>query len=160
VADTELEDLDALMVQAGADIRLHPILSNEEVLKARANARKKLDAERHAAAMRAVEEQELERLRVEEGMTTGVEADDAIVSFTVDLPTYADRITLSGRPYYHGRRYDVPLHVARTLADEQFKAWRHDEQMEGKSIHQKFTKKHNTMINARSGSIVGVPAMN
>lgn len=144
--------------EAVEEERLHPILSNADVLKAREKARTRVDADRHAAAMKAIEDTEVERLRVEEGLTTGITDEDRIVSFTVDLPAYAANILINRRPYWHGHSYDVPIHLARTLADEQFKAWRHDDQIDGKSITQMYAQKRNTMINARSGAVSNAPA--
>lgn len=155
----DLDDLMGLDEGGGeaAKERLHPILSDKDFLAAQAKARQWLDADRRAAAMAAVETQELERLRVEEGLTTGIDNEDVIVGFTVDLPLYAPSIVLNRRPYWHGRHYDVPLHVARTLSDEQWKAWRHDDQIDGKSIAQRLMQKRNTMINGRTGSVERAP---
>ena len=139
--------------------RLHAILSNEEVLQARANARKTLDAERRAAAMEDLEKRETERLRLEEGLTTGIGLMDEIVEFTVDLPRYTDKISVNfgTQPYHHGRTYKVARHIANSLAEAQWRAWRHDEQVDGKSLQQMLEQRRNTMINARTGAIANAP---
>lgn len=141
--------------------RLHPILSNAEVRAAQARAKDNVLAERKAAAMEDIERRETERLRIEEGLTTGSEQKDEIVNFTVDLPLYADKLLINGplgKAYWHGHTYAVPRHIADTLAEMTFRAWRHEDQTEGRSIAQAYQRKRDTAINARSGAVSRAPA--
>lgn len=141
--------------------RLHPILSNTEVRAAQAKARSKIDAERKAAAAADIEERETERLRLEEGLTTGISERDEIVNVTIDLPLYSDKILVNGPRgvvYWHGHTYPVPRHVADSLNENMSRAWRHDDQTEGKSLTQSYQRKRNTAINARSGATTNAPA--
>lgn len=147
-------------IEAAGEERLHPILSNEDVLKARANALKHVQADRRRAAMEAVEKEETERLKMEDGLTTGTSYLDEIVDFTVDLPPFADKIMVNGPlgfQYAHGKTYPVPRHVANSLAETLDRARHHEDQTEGKSITQSYQRKRDTAINARTGAIERAP---
>lgn len=135
----------------------HPILSAEDVAKARAKAKEKLQAERRAAAMRDVEAQETERLRREEGLTTGISSEDELVWLTIDLPDWSPSINVNGMPYWHGHPYRVPRHVQRTLLEQMQNAWRAHDQTEGKSTAQMFQSRRNSVINGRTGVIDNAP---
>jgi hypothetical protein len=141
--------------------RLHPILSNAEVRAAQERAKTNVLAERKLAAMEDIEKRETERLRIEEGLTTGIADKDEIVNFTVDLPLYADKILVNGplgKAYWHSITYPVPRHIANSLAEQQFRAWRHEDQTEGRSIAQAYQRKRDTAINARTGVVSKAPA--
>lgn len=112
---------------------LHPILTNKEFKTAQANAIKKIEADRKKAAMEAVEKAEAERLKVEEGLTTGIDAKDEMVTILVDLAEFCDRVTINGRPYWHGHSYTVPRHVGDTLRDIMQRTWLHEHEVSGKS---------------------------
>ena len=144
------------------EVRLHPILSNEDVRAAQAKALKKVEDERRTAAMKAVEDLETERLRVEEGLTTGVREMDELVSVTIDLAPYAPSIVINngtgGNVYWQGRTYTVPRHVADSLAEMMSRSWKHEDQVDGKSIAQAYGRKRETVINARTGAVSNAPA--
>lgn len=114
--------------------RLHPILSDEEVLAARAKARDKIDAERKKAAAKAVEDEETQRLRVQEGLTTGIGLKDEIVGITIDLPEYADKIVINSVPYHHRHTYQVPRHMADSIRETMDRAWKHEDEVKGNSL--------------------------
>lgn len=144
--------------------RLDPsgLLSDEEVLEARASAKERVMRERRAAAMLAFEAQETERLRREEGLTTGIAQKDEIVNFTVDLAPYCDKISIGGplgAHYYNGKTYTVPRHVADTLAEIQFRTWRHEDQTEGKDLLQTYKRKFGTSINGVTGASSNSPRL-
>jgi hypothetical protein len=157
--------LEALMGDAPApkpgrkpkeEARLHPTLSNKDVLEAQARARSRVESDRHKAAMKAVEEEEIQRLRVEEGLTTGIGVQDEIVAVSIDLPPFAACISINGpmgKHYYHGVTYDVPRHVADTLADTMNRMRLHEDQIEGRSLSQHYSRKYDTAINARTGAV-------
>ncbi len=127
------EDID-LGLDDEEPVRLHPILSNEEVLAAKASARSKVQAERRKAAMAAVEEEETRRLRREEGLTTGVGAKDDIVNITIDLPPFAPDLKVNfDQIFTHGVTYPVPRHQADTLAEMMSRAWLHEDEVKGRS---------------------------
>lgn len=138
--------------------RLHPILSNVEVLQARANAKSKIIKEQKAAAMKDVEARETRRLRMEEGLTIGVTTADEMVTITIDLPIFAPYINLdmtNGMQYWHGQTYTVPRHKADTLRETMSRLWKLDDEVEGRSLSQHYGLKRNPSINAVTGEVTG-----
>lgn len=157
------DDFDEL-AGGGEEERLHPILSNEEFLAAKEKARKRIEAERKTAAMKAVEAQEVERLKLEDGFTSGSSDLDEIVDVTIDVPPWcaisgaATGIVVNRQPYHHGHTYAVPRHVAHSLRENMFNAWKVDAQVDGKGMIEQYARKRNTVINARSGAINNAPS--
>lgn len=155
------EDLETLKAEAAPEARLHPILSDEDFRAAQAKAKSAIEKERRTAAMASVVEQETQRLRVEEGLTTGIDEMDEIVNVTIDLPPYTDHLQINGvlgMSYWHGKTYDVPRHVANSINEQMHRCWRHEDQTEGRDIRQQYGRKRETSINARSGAIHNAPA--
>lgn len=134
------------------EVRLHNVLSNEDFLLAQANARKKIDKERRIAAMKAVAAEEEKRLRREEGLTTGIPGMDDEVHILMDLPEWTPYISLNGFPFWHGRGYDVPRHVYDTLMDQMFRAQRHDDQIDGKSMRETMARANRRSPNVIDGN--------
>lgn len=132
----EFPDLEAL--EAAEEAPLHAFLSNDDVLAAKAKARTKLEAERRTKAMKRIEEEEMERLRLEEGLTTGDQVKDELISITMDLAQHSDKVTINGRPYWHGFTYDVPRHVADTLRESMSRGWQHQDEIDGKNRAQQY----------------------
>jgi len=151
-------DFLGLTGEDGAEVRLHPILSNAQVLEARAKARSKIEKERVATAMKSVEDEETRRLRREEGLTarTGVSHADEIVSITMDLAPYQPYLNLGdiidGQRYWHGYTYQVPRHVADTLRELMARGWAHQHETEGKDLLQHYQNARDTVISAVSGT--------
>lgn len=134
----------------------HPLLSAEDIDSVRAKVRKDLEKERRLNALEAFENQERERLRREEGLTSGVGEEDRLVWCTIDLPEWSPSVTVNGHPYWHGSTQKVPLHVHRTLMEQMQNAWRAHDQTEGKSIAQMLRPRH-TVINGATGSVSNSP---
>ena len=151
-------DLDELL--NGADERLHPILTNEQFRKAQERARESVLAEKIAAAAKDVEEREKVRLKMEEGLTTGIGHQDEIVEIAIDLPPYATHILINGpmgKAYWHGQTATVPRHVADTLNEIMHNMWRHEDQTEGRSIMQMYGRRRDTRLNAKTGALANAP---
>ncbi len=157
MSDDEMstEEREFLGLKAGE--RLHPILSDKEYLAAKEKARKKIDAERHANAMKQVEAEETKRLRLEEGLTTGVAAEDERVWATIDLPEWCPAVIINGEPYWHGHSYPVSVAQLRTLQEQMQSSWRAHDQTEGKSMAQMFQNKRASMINGKTGIVDNAP---
>jgi hypothetical protein len=77
--------------------RLHPLLTNEEVLAAREEARKQLLAEQIKAAKKKIIADEMQRLRTEGGMSTGDGVKDQMVRITLDLAPHSPFVVLNHR---------------------------------------------------------------
>lgn len=140
--------------EGGEEARLHPILTNEQFLKAQSRAKERVLAERVAAAAKAVEDAETIRLRMEEGLTTGITDADEMVEILIDLPPYGDKILINGpmgKAYWHGTRAAVPRHVADTLNEIMYNMWRHENQTEGRSIQQAYHQHRDTSVSPVRG---------
>lgn len=137
--------------------RLHPILTNEEVLAARASARKKVEAERKKVASQAVENAETARLKVEEGLTTGHGPRDEMVSLVVDLPAFAPSMVVNMVPYWHGHTYTVPRHVADSLREQMNRAWQHEDEVHGRSLSEHYGIARQTKLNRVTGAVSEAP---
>lgn len=154
------EDEDIFGVDADKvpeNVRLHPILTNEEVEAARKKALEKIQAERRKAALRQVEEEETERLRRVEGMTSGVTVEDEIVSILIDVPDWVPWVAVNGAPYWAGFVYPVPRHVARTINEQMQNAWRTHDLADGKSTTQQFQRKRHTTVDGVTQAVHNAP---
>lgn len=146
----------------GENLPAHPILNPEQVAAALAKARKLVEDQRIKAATQALVEAEVDRLKQEEGLVTGIEAKDEMVTITLDLAEHSDKITLSGRPYWHGHTYTVPRHIADTLRDIQFKGHRHQLDIEGKDPTMAYRRTREelgipTLLSMRTGAVHHAP---
>lgn len=146
----------------------HPVLSAEDVALAKQMARDKLNKERHASAMKAIQAAEEARLRREEGLVTGDGAKDEMVRITLDLASHSSNVTINGFPYWHGFTYTVPRHVADTLREVQSRGWKHQDEVDGKTIAQnlqanrranisKVIAPRDVVLNARTGGVANAP---
>lgn len=162
--DTDEEDVaaeDFFGVEAEklpAEVRLHPILTNEQVEAAKAKALLKLQKEREAAAMRQVEQEETERLRREEGLTSGIGVEDELVHVIIDVPDWVPWVAVNGQPYWAGFSYKVPRHVQRTIQEQMQNAWRTHDLADGKSMTDQFKSRRHTIMNGATGAIHNAPA--
>jgi len=133
------------------EARLHPLLSNEEFLAAQAKARTRLDAERKKAALKSVEETELERLREETGVVENGPLYEK-VDITIDIPEFAPNLTVNGEAYWPGHTYKVARHVANSLREMIARAWHHEDlEIKGKKMGEAYRRAHQTTISGRSG---------
>jgi hypothetical protein len=154
VVETEADDAPALDDDGTA--RQHPILTNAELKAAKEKARAKVEADRKRAAMKAVEDAETSRLREEEGLTTGDGVKDQIVMITLNLAQHSQNITVNGRAYWHGQTYKVPRHVADSLREMQARGWRHQDEIDGKSLTQHYQAERTTSLRLVGGRGVHV----
>lgn len=154
--DSGSAELEAAL-QDEPEERLHPLLSNEEVLAAREEARQKVLEKRRAAARSALVKEETERLAREEGLTTHDATRDEIVSITLDLAEHSSCITLNGMAYWHGQTYRVPRHVADTLREIQSRGHDHQTDLDGKGLAERLRKPRNTVVSGKTGGVANAP---
>lgn len=156
------EEIDSALEAEGAapEERLHAVLTNDQVLAARERARKRVEDERVAKALKRVEQEEVERLRVEEGLTTGDRVKDEIVDIVMDLAPHSDKIVISGKAYHHGFTYPVARHIADTLREAMSRGWQHQDEIDGKNKAQQYAANRQFKLLAKgkaepSGAVVG-----
>lgn len=131
--------------------RLHALLSNAEVEEIRAEARAKLEKERIAAAKKALLAEETERLRMEEGLVTGGPGDE-MVDITIVLAQHSDRLLVNMKPYWHGRTYRVPRHVANSFREMMYRGERHESEIKGNSMASFYQNARETKLSPVKGS--------
>lgn len=129
----------------------YPGLTLAEVDKAKEAARAKIEAARKKAMIANITATEEQRLAREEGFTSGVTEMDEIVHCTIDLAPYVDRVLINGAPYMHGHTYTVQRHVATTLQDICSRTWRHQDEIDGKSLTEHMMRPRDTVISALRG---------
>lgn len=119
-----------------------PLLSEAEIAAIRAQARAEIMADKRGKLKQELLAAEKQRLKNEEGLTTGNSHMDEVVSISIDLAPYAPYININSQCYYHGRTYQVPRHVADTLRDQMFQTWKHQNQIDGKDAASFYAAKH------------------
>ena len=108
--------------QAQPERQLHPILSNKRLAEAKAAARKQLEEDRAKAAYASAYKEELQRLKIEEGLVVGGTRDE-MVEVVIELvePHVNSCLLVNFKAYWHGRTYTVPRHVADSLREQMWR---------------------------------------
>ena len=121
-------------------------LTADEISAAKAKARKTVLSKRRARQLAAIEAEETRRLEREEGLTTGDQVKDEIVSILIDLYPGSDRLTLNGMVYFHGQTYKVPRHVADSMREMIARGHNHERLRLGQKLMESYQNPRNTMI--------------
>ncbi|HEY1858664.1 hypothetical protein [Acidocella sp.] len=154
-------------IEAAAEERLHPILTNDEVRAAQAKARKKIDDERRKLAAKMVEEQETRRLQEEENLRPDDDPGGEMVTIQIDLAPYASfgttngkglpGMSLDGRRFWQGQIVTVKRRVADSIRDIMYRTWQHEHSLKGEPLIQFYQSQRLTEVNARSGAVRNAP---
>lgn len=128
IASSRTDETPPLMAEAQGEALAprvaKPALTEKEIADVKAKARADVERMRKDAAKKSLLEQEIERLKMEEGLVSGAGgAADDMVSITVDLYEGAPSININGRPYWHGHTYTVPRHMADSMREVMFRNW-------------------------------------
>ena len=105
--------------------------------------------ERAAAKVREDEKKVAEKLYLEQCIRdekVKANPDEEIVEVMIDVPGFADRITVDGVVFLHGSTYKVSVAKQRSLAEQMSNAWRHEE-MTGGANRQEYHKPRNFVMN-------------
>lgn len=132
------EAMDALRAE-GID-PFHPILTVDEQREAIAAARKRVDADAKKDAKKALEQSIYDAQRGKTGLRTGNPQLDELVTCTLDLAEHSDCLRINGHPFWHGRTYTVPRHVAASLREMQQRGHHHQADLDGKGMAEKMRK--------------------
>lgn len=103
------------------------LLSVEEQMAIRAEVTRETEAEKREVAKRVFREQVRDEARRDAGI------EEEIVTFTLDLAEFADRLVIDGRIYFHGRTYSVPRSVFNSMSEMAFRTHGHQLELDGKS---------------------------
>lgn len=109
-------------------------ISEEERRIIQERASQTVAEERKQAALKQLMEQALEAER-RRGTVDEEECD-----VTIDLPDFADRITVDGASYFHGYTYAVGYHQFQSMREQMARAWQHQDEIDGKSRFRKQPK--------------------
>jgi hypothetical protein len=104
------------------------LLTAEDKLRIQEEVLAQARDEQKAAALEAYRKVALEEARREEGL------EEEMISFVLDLAEFADRLTIDGKIFFHGRHYTVPRSVYQVLTDMAFKTHQHQHEIDGKSM--------------------------
>ncbi len=103
------------------------LLSFEEQQKIREEVARAVELEKAEVARKAFREQALEEARRAGGI------EEELVTFTLDLAEFADRLVIDGVIYFHGRTYTVPMSAFKSMAEMAFRTHGHQLELDGKS---------------------------
>ncbi len=103
------------------------ILTKDEIAELQLEA----EAEVLAKAKATAKEQLKKKLVAEAEREQGIK--EPLVDIVIDLPPYADRVTLDNRHFLHGQTYTVPLSVSQVINEISQKTWGHQSVVDGKS---------------------------
>lgn len=137
--EDDLSELEAATAELEPGIdRNHPVLTVAEQRAAIEAAKKSIEKEKRQAALKELQARTERELRGADGLSTGNPGLDEIVHVTIDLPDYAPSVVFNmGLPgevhYYPGQTYKVPRHVANSIREQMHLAWRHQNEIEGKT---------------------------
>jgi hypothetical protein len=74
-----------------------------------------------------------------------------MVRITLDLAPHSPFVVLNHRPYYHAQTYTVPRHVAETLREIQQRGWRHQDEIDGKTLSEHYQRARQTGLSPVKG---------
>lgn len=104
------------------------LLTAEDKLKVQEEVLAQARAERKLAALDEYKRIALQEARREEGL------EEEMISFTLDLAEFADRLVIDGFTYWHGTHYTVPRSVYQLLTEMAYRTHTHQAEIDGKSI--------------------------
>ena len=84
------------------------------------------------------------------------EPTEALEDFYVDLSPYAPYMAFNGTMYFHGITYEVPYSLARSMAEQQWYTWQHQNEIDGHPRRGDLQRKpHLATMNMRTGAVTG-----
>jgi hypothetical protein len=101
------------------------LLSAEEVEAIRVSARSKIAADLKKAASKELEARFLKEERHR------ADPNEELIPLTIDLPGFADRVTIDGTVYMQGVTYRFPKRQYDSVRDQIAQSWRHEAQTGG-----------------------------
>lgn len=104
------------------------LLSDDDRKRLQEDAIAQARAERKVAAEAEYKRLALEEARREEGL------EEELITFTLDLAEFADRITIDGQIFFHGRTYTVPRSKYQVMTEMAYRTHTHQAEIDGKSM--------------------------
>ena len=106
------------------------LLSEEEIKALRAQARAKVQED---LKKKASQDALSHFLKEEQKM---LDPEEEMVKILIDVPGYADRITLDNQIFMHGVEYTVSRRQAETMREIMQNAWRHERTIGGANANE------------------------
>jgi hypothetical protein len=126
--------------------KARPILTDEEIARAREIARERVSKALKEAETERLIAEEMQRIKAEEGKRTGQVDLDETVEVTVDLAEFAAKLTINGQDYWHGYTYTVPRHVFDSMRDIMFRGHLHQNALDGKDLATFYRSKQSPVL--------------
>jgi len=120
-----------------------PLVNHERELEIRAKAEAMVREERIREEEKRILNAEVARLR---RAADPVGHNDDVVNITLDLAPHQPDIRLDGVVYYHGMTYKVKRRVADTMREIAARGWKHQDEIDGKSMAQHYQRPRNEML--------------
>lgn len=109
----------------------HTLISDEMKDKLRAKAKERVEELRRQEAEDDFLDREISRQRIEQGIG-GDDLKTEPTQVFIDLPPFADSITMDSVKYFNNFSYTVAHHVYDTMVDIMARAWEQQSEIEGK----------------------------
>ena len=101
------------------------LLSDEDITEIRAKAREQVDTDRKKQAKEELKSRFLKEERHRS------DPDEELIALTIDLPGFADRVTIDGTVYMQGVTYRFPKKQYESIRDQMAQSWKHEAQTGG-----------------------------
>ena len=101
------------------------LLSDEDIAEIRAKAREQVETDRKKQAKEELKSRFLKEERHRS------DPDEELIALTIDLPGFADRVTIDGVVYMQGVTYRFPKSQYNSICDQMSMSWRHEAQTGG-----------------------------
>ena len=128
------------------------ILTTAEIKAAMAVAKSRTEKALKDAETERLIEQEMARLRREEGKRTGVADMDELVGVYIDLPEFCGSLRINGETYHHGYTYKVPRHMANSMREQMQRAYFHQAAVDGKGMEEAMRRAQPKKLSLATGA--------
>lgn len=119
-----------------------PMFTAKELKDIKDKAKSEVMAAKKESVRKRLMDEEKNRLMLEDGLTTGNSHMDEVMTITIDLASYANKILVNGKAYWHAQTYTVARHVAESLRETMFRTWQHQNEIDGKGMRDFYAQKH------------------
>lgn len=134
-------EVDEPAVKAEVPLEYEGVLNSEDVAEVKAEAAKSIRAEmRKVAREKLLKDLKADLKREAQAEMKRGRARGDMVDVNVDLAPFTDRIILDGEVFMHGRVYRVSRAQSRTLQEQCFRTWTHQEEISGQRNANQFFK--------------------
>lgn len=150
--ETMAEKTPSIEELMGEPAQTNSVLTPAEIKAAMAVAQTRVQKALKDAETERLIEQEMARLRREEGKRTGVPDMDELVSVHVDLPEFCGSLRINGDVYHHGYTYTVPRHMANSMREQMQRTYFHQAAVDGKGMEEAMRRAQPKKLSLATGA--------